>query len=227
MMFNAGLMSVLHTLSAEHGAAVHATDVDFRQELDRGPFGSNMAINHLLGNAWFPVVSTGGTHCRLERVRHLTAHPVLLDSIRVCYQADAGGANCGRCEKCVRTQLELRSVGVHAPAAFDEPAAIDRLDAIEAKRPGVLQHFDDIVAALPEDDPWRAAVRAWLRRQRRALGLRERADVDRLVLLETELAAQRTRLAEMQQSTSWRITAPVRAVGDVARRVNGPAGERP
>jgi hypothetical protein len=165
MMFNAGLTSILRTLSDQYSSIVHATDKNYAQEFRQGPYGSSMAINHLLGTPGFPVVSTGGTHRRLERVAFLGDHPQLLDRLRVCFAPDAAGANCGRCEKCVRTQLELMAAGVHS-AAFPEPLTQEMLDRVQARNPRVIPHYVDVLAHLPAGDPWRARVEAWITRER-------------------------------------------------------------
>jgi hypothetical protein len=228
LMFNAGLTAILHTLSTQYSCAVHATDVDYRQELVRGPWSSNVAVNHLLGNPWFPVISTGGTHRRLDRVRHLTQHPQLLDNLRVCYQTDAGGANCGICEKCVRTQLELRVVGVHRPAAFAAPLTLERVLATHAKRLPVLHHLEVIASATPDDDPWKPELERWVERERleldRSAGgpLTELADLRREVAaLHTQLGAAQQEIDAVHRSHSWQVTRPLRAAGSLVEHARG------
>jgi hypothetical protein len=168
MSFNTGFMGVLHTFSAGHGAGIHATDHNYRLELTRPPYGTHTAINHLLGNPSFPIISTGGTHQRIERVEYLGHHPRILESLRVCYQADAGGTNCGRCEKCVRTQLELRALGLQnaAARAFPNTFELSDLHAAKARTPLVVSLFENIFERLAPDDPVRPEVEKWLRRHR-------------------------------------------------------------
>lgn len=74
------------------------------------------------------------TLSRLERVRLIGRWPEGLASLRVCYLIDlpgGGAANCGKCEKCVRTKLELLAVGALDGAPFPSTEvtseAIDRL----------------------------------------------------------------------------------------------------
>lgn len=209
MMFNAGLMSVLHTMSATHTAAVHGTERDYAQESRQGPYGSNIAINHLLGRSGFPVISTGGTHSRLDRVAYLAKHPELLRRLRVCYQAGTSGSNCGRCEKCIRTQLELRAAGVEGAVAFDHVAEPKDLERTHVRSPKLLLYSEEVVDRLDLDDPWRAALADWVRRQRAAFRPNA-ARNGRLGELEASLAAAQRELAEIKASTSWRLTAPLR-----------------
>jgi hypothetical protein len=223
MSFNSGLTSILHTFSASCSAAIHATDHSYRLELRMPPYGSNMAVNHLLGNPWFPVISTGGTHRRIERVEFLGDHPVLLEELRVCYQADAGGSNCGHCEKCVRTQLELRAVGLGEAAAeaFPSPMTLQDLRAATINNPTVLMHFEDILKRLDPDDELRPPVARWVRKQRAAREPERREHSARVAALEAELRATRERLEALEDSRSWRVTRPLRATTDRLRALRG------
>ncbi len=47
---------------------------------------------------------------RAEKVRGLADHQVALDHLRVCYKNKGGAYNCGRCEKCLRTMINLSTV---------------------------------------------------------------------------------------------------------------------
>jgi len=166
LSFSSGLMSVLHTFSGQHSAAVHGTDVDYRQELNMPPYGSHMMVNHLLGSPWFPVISTGGTHRRVERVAFLRDHPALLQDLRVCFQPDAHGSNCGHCTKCVRTQLELRVNGLPTDAAFPVPMSADDLRRAKSNSPAAPMYFKDIVSRMSPDEELRPALEEWLRAHR-------------------------------------------------------------
>jgi len=215
MCFNAGLMSILHTFSGAHGAAIHATDHSYRDELRMAPYGSNLAINHLLGRPGFPVVSTGGLHRRLARIRFLGDHPELLERLRVCYQEGAGGANCGHCEKCVRTQLELRANGLPADGLFPSAMTVDDLRAATVHNPTVLMHYEDVLATLEGHDPWRPEVAAWIKRERLADARRRNLPAARLPGLEAQLEAARAEVTALQASRSWRYTEPLRRGADL------------
>lgn len=211
MSFTAGLAAVLHTFSGMYSAAVHATDRSYRSELRIGPYGCHTMINHLLGSPGFPLVSTGGTHDRLERVAFLADHPVLLARLRVCYQAGAGGGNCGRCEKCIRTRLELRACGLPADQ-FPPGLRPEDVEAVETDLEGALQALEAVYERLPEDDPYRTALGRAVRRERLKLARRHGDALARVADLEAELAAVRSELEAVRRSKSWRYTAPLRVV---------------
>jgi hypothetical protein len=54
---------------------------------------------------------------RLEKVRLVADWDVALRNLRVCTYNPPGMPNCGRCEKCIRTMLELLAVGKLAHAS--------------------------------------------------------------------------------------------------------------
>ncbi len=70
---------------------------------------------------------------RLEKLRHISAWPEALAVLRVCLLIDLptdGQVNCGRCEKCVRTMLQLLAIGGDALARAPFPAHGVTPDAI-------------------------------------------------------------------------------------------------
>jgi hypothetical protein len=217
MSFTAGLAGVLHTMSGRCSAAVVATDHNARRELSMTPYGSHLAINHLLGSPAFPIVSTGTTHSRLERVAVLGDHPVLLRGLRVCYQADAGGGNCGRCEKCVRTQVELRACGIPARGLFREPMRIEDVEAVTTRTATAVDYLADALAALDPADAFAEPLRRTVRRERLRHAEAVGAPAARVAKLETALAQAVVERDEIRASRSWRIAAPARAVTSRAR----------
>ena len=226
MSYTAGLMAVLHTFSATHSGAVHASDRGYREELLALPHGSHIAINHLLGHPGFPVWNTGGTHKRIERVAFLADHPVLLKGLRVCFKPEAGGGNCGHCEKCVRTQLEMRAVGLPTDAPFPSPLRLDDIRSMEVRRWTAMTFYEAIIARLSPEDPAYETLQRWMRKQRlsrnpevRRLRARVRRLEEELVATQAVAEAAGDRLASLHASTSWRVSQPLRAVGDRVRRL--------
>lgn len=48
---------------------------------------------------------------RFEKTALIAEWPVGLQNLRVCQRDDTGTANCGRCEKCLRTMTTLEALG--------------------------------------------------------------------------------------------------------------------
>jgi hypothetical protein len=82
------------------------------------PMGSHPAVDGLFSSQRVTVVHDGGRFSRLEKVRDLAGWPTALAALRVCPARTEDGANCGRCEKCLRTRLELLAAGIDETAAF-------------------------------------------------------------------------------------------------------------
>ena len=82
------------------------------------PMGSHPAVDCLFSSHRVAVIHDGGRFSRLEKVRDLASWPTALAVLRVCPARLEDGANCGRCEKCLRTRLELLAAGVDQTSAF-------------------------------------------------------------------------------------------------------------
>jgi hypothetical protein len=212
LSFTAGLAAVLHTTSGRCSSAVVATDHNALGELGMRPYGSHLMTNRLLGTGHFPLQSTGPTHSRLERVRALTQHPVLLAQLRVCYQEGAGGSNCGRCEKCVRTQLELRACGIAADHLFSEQMRPSDLDELTVNRPTVLVYFEEALHALAPEDPLRGRLRRAIDRERLRFAREEGSPLAALAQAQADLTQVSVELDALRASKSWQVTAPLRAL---------------
>lgn len=59
---------------------------------------------HTLSTENISFYSTGATESRLEKVDYITTYKPTYKYLNVCFR---NGTNCGRCEKCIRTMLEL------------------------------------------------------------------------------------------------------------------------
>lgn len=82
------------------------------------PAGSHAAVDGLFSSQRVTVVHDGSRFSRLDKVRELASWPTALCALRVCAANLGNRANCGRCEKCLRTRLELLAAGVEETAAF-------------------------------------------------------------------------------------------------------------
>ena len=82
------------------------------------PVGSHPAVDGLFSSQRLTVIHDGSRFSRLEKVRDLASWPAALAALRVCPGTVGDQPNCGRCEKCLRTRLELLAAGVEETAAF-------------------------------------------------------------------------------------------------------------
>jgi hypothetical protein len=90
--------------------------------------------NYTSGNLTFR--HDGIVHSRLAKTRLVADWPIALDRLRVCNKVAAyrhGALNCGRCEKCIRTQLALLCLGV-----LDRTRAFQIVDLSESAVGGAI-----------------------------------------------------------------------------------------
>jgi hypothetical protein len=82
------------------------------------PIGSHPAVDGLFSSQRLTVIHDGARYPRLQKVRDLAGWPTALAALRVCPGNPGSGANCGKCEKCLRTRLELLAAGIEETAAL-------------------------------------------------------------------------------------------------------------
>lgn len=99
--------------------------------VDLKPWGSHPALDPLWSTEQVEFVNDGGEARRAEKVRSIASSDAALQSLRVCWENPQGAYNCGRCEKCLRTMIELRHCGaIQRAVQFPnriEPADVERL----------------------------------------------------------------------------------------------------
>ncbi|MBV9816174.1 MAG: hypothetical protein JO229_10550 [Alphaproteobacteria bacterium] len=82
------------------------------------PIGSHPAVDGLFSSQRVTVIHDGARHARLEKVCELASWPTALAALRVCPANPGNDLNCGVCEKCLRTRLELLVAGVEETPAL-------------------------------------------------------------------------------------------------------------
>ncbi|MCC2658305.1 MAG: hypothetical protein K0Q76_3413 [Panacagrimonas sp.] len=111
------LASCLHLFDAAHDVGIIGSDEPYSALVI--PWGSNPITNHLLSSGRFQVKYDSGGYTRTQKVRVLSEWPTAMENLRVCWEGPKTGKNCGRCEKCIRTILNFRAIGVEKPACFE------------------------------------------------------------------------------------------------------------
>jgi hypothetical protein len=207
-----------------------ASDSDYEVQVARGV---SRQVDQLWSTEHLQIAEDGGRHSRIERLRRIASHPVVQRSLRVCWENPGGRYNCGTCEKCLMTMTSLEALGIREgmatfPRALD-PEAIAR---VEAGTPNRLSFWEDVLDAV------RAAGRVDLeppvetvvQEGRRSLGLaphhRRRSQPgppplrpeaqrrhEAFAAAESANGDAAAMLSSVLSSRSWRITAPLRALG--------------
>ena len=124
------IAACLHNYSHSHSTALIGGGVSYAQLVY--PWGSTPATDYLLSGDQMRLVLDGSGFSRTEKVAALRDEPGALSKLKVCWQGSQPERNCGHCEKCVRTKLNLLAARVERCEAFDEP--LDLKD-VERLRP--------------------------------------------------------------------------------------------
>lgn len=85
------------------------------------PWGSHPMTDPLLSSGSFRIVHDGAGFSRSQKIQILSTWPKGIENLRVCWSGDNHDSNCGRCEKCVRTRLNLLVAGIKTPKCFNTP----------------------------------------------------------------------------------------------------------
>ncbi|HUG13229.1 MAG TPA: hypothetical protein VMM36_19585 [Opitutaceae bacterium] len=154
MCFAVHLAACLNLLSGGYGAGLMGSDEPYA--FLEVPWGSNPISNPLLGSPQFEIVTDGAELTRLEKVRLLGNWREGVESLRVCWEGPMTGSNCGVCEKCVRTRLELLVCGIEDPSPFESPLLPGHLAKITPRNKLQLRHLRDVLDECEKRD-----MRAW------------------------------------------------------------------
>jgi hypothetical protein len=82
------------------------------------PWGQNPCTDYLLSGDGFSIVHDGAGFSRTEKIATIAKDPMATQALKVCWEATDLSTNCGTCEKCVRTRLNFKAVGIDSPACF-------------------------------------------------------------------------------------------------------------
>ena len=101
------IAGALHVLSSDFGTGVISNTLP--KQMD-GLLGSHRDSDPLMSAKSFEIVHYGDEYTRLEKFQSLANRGIAIDNLRVCWQSEDRGKNCGHCTKCVLTQMTLRLI---------------------------------------------------------------------------------------------------------------------
>lgn len=115
------------------------------------PQGPHPLIPWALNNYELPVVMPYVDVSRLERVATVAANETAMSNLRVCFRSRSGALNCGTCEKCVRTQLELLiATGKKSHSCFAAPLTTESVDNIVIATTAASVFYYEMITALQQ-----------------------------------------------------------------------------
>src|SRR5699024_10818106 len=109
------------------------------------PWGSNPVTDHLLSGQQMRIVHDGAGFSRTEKLAVLAGIPGSMSDLRVCWAGPDKDRNCGVCEKCVRTKLNLLAVGVEDADCFPQPLQMSDIDQMSIMNPAQLAEIESVL----------------------------------------------------------------------------------
>ena len=146
------------------------------------PWGTNPVTDHLLSGGRMAIVHDGAAFCRTDKIAFLADVPAALQSLKVCWEGKHQGRNCGVCEKCVRTQINLLAVGRADAPCFDrflDPRSIRDLPIVSDLVLAELRSIVEYGERHHIDEAWFHALRRRVQ-EGRSKGGRKRTLRDRV-----------------------------------------------
>lgn len=130
----AALASVAHALGGRIAQILLASTDHIPRIV---PWGSHPLLDHNWSSQNLRVIHDGERFSRFDKVRVVSGWSAGLSNMRVCTQSPKDSLNCGRCEKCLRTELALAALG----KLGDCPAF--PLDDVDSEQVSALQILDE------------------------------------------------------------------------------------
>ncbi|MFB8791396.1 MAG: hypothetical protein U7123_21810 [Potamolinea sp.] len=109
------------------------------------PYGSNPITDSLLSSNTFQIICDGSAFTRLQKVEEIANWEQACTNLRVCWQNSQSDKNCGRCEKCIRTILNFRVMGVGLPPCFAEDVTERQISEIRGLKKAQLIELEPIL----------------------------------------------------------------------------------
>ncbi|MCY2930213.1 MAG: hypothetical protein NTV86_12095 [Planctomycetota bacterium] len=168
--FATHLVSGLMLLQGRFTSTLIPSNVGY-EDLGRAWAGHPLSDAFLGGEA-FDVRDDGPECLRAEKIALIADWPEAMRRLRVCFCNPHSAANCGVCEKCLRTMLSFKAAGFPVPPAFGgEPTLGQIRRARFPHRHNIVLYWRQIAAAARARGlggaPWVRAALAAIGRNRR------------------------------------------------------------
>jgi len=85
----------------------------------RFPWGSTPLTDPMFSSRAFQIIHDGISMPRTQKIKTIADWPEAMTSMRVCNFGWKNNRNCSHCDKCIRTELAFRALGLPIPPCFD------------------------------------------------------------------------------------------------------------
>jgi len=113
------------------------------------PWGSNPLVDPFYSSSAFKVIHDE-TRGRIEKIRVISGWNEAVRHLRVCLRGKERDVNCGKCEKCVRTILEFRLLGLGLPECFSEDVSDIDILKIQYAHSDRLHYYAEMIEMAKE-----------------------------------------------------------------------------
>lgn len=97
------------------------------------PWGSNPVTDPLFSSEKTTYWHDGAAYSKLTKMQAIAGLPAVQRHLRVCWEGQQLDRNCGKCFKCIATQICLQLSGVEQPEAFPDPCMLAQVARIPVK----------------------------------------------------------------------------------------------
>ena len=151
------------TLSFFSEKYFYDTASDYSYKEFHVPWGMNPISDRFLANDTFNFFVDGTECSRTERATTISNWSVAKEDLKVCWQHPDYSKNCGVCEKCIRTMLNSKVVGVDFLPCMPSPLQISQLKKEDlVTQPHVLEFYKECLSYADKnktlDREWRKTL---------------------------------------------------------------------
>lgn len=117
------------------------------------PWGSHPILDPLWSSETLEFIHDGCEATRVEKVALLSKYDIALQSLRVCWTNPDSVYNCGKCEKCIRTMINLKiNNALSRCTTFTEELDIKQVRKIVANTEGTRAFIQENLDALDKSN---------------------------------------------------------------------------
>ena len=194
--FGPALIAVAHLLAPDLRKIYVPSTFTYAELI---PVGSHPLVDPLWSSSRLEVVHDGCEATRIMKVQKLATSQTAMETLRVCFNNVDSNYNCGKCEKCFRTMVNLKAAGalercttfpgtidlralrrMSVIEEYERAMMLQNLRALEGQ-PAERQLYDALNKILKRpvwqsrvnEEFWRR-IRVWRRSVRRRLGLEKK-----------------------------------------------------
>jgi hypothetical protein len=112
----------------------------------------------------------------LQKVQEIANWQAAMTNLRVCWEGNQYDKNCGRCEKCIRTILNFRVLGLGLPACFEQDVTDEQILGMKKlKKAQLIELYPILEAAKARGitEPWVKSLDQFIAANHRQVWLEE------------------------------------------------------